>query len=198
MVALVRSWQDLAKILASIPMHLGKRAKIRVTGFSQLIIIFAVKIWITFNPKGIIELNSLLCCNLFDSFLIFFMENCSFYFRRVLHSSSGGPSCGLCAQWCFSQNSNRLQVSHPTTCSILTLGLRKTGFGSVGTPGGCLVSSGFANARKSFWLKQGQWSQVRVPASTKNYFAHLQNWTRLNVPFYINFDSNIKFKWNFN
>ena len=32
MVALVRSWQDLAKILASIPMHLGKRAKIRVTG----------------------------------------------------------------------------------------------------------------------------------------------------------------------
>ena len=33
MVALVRSWQDLAKILASIPMHLGKRAKIRVTGF---------------------------------------------------------------------------------------------------------------------------------------------------------------------
>ena len=34
MVALVRSWQDLAKILASIPMHLGKRAKIRVTGVS--------------------------------------------------------------------------------------------------------------------------------------------------------------------
>ena len=32
MVALVRSWQDLAKILASIPIHLGKRAKIRVTG----------------------------------------------------------------------------------------------------------------------------------------------------------------------
>ena len=32
MVALVRSWQDLAKILASIPMHLGKRAKIRITG----------------------------------------------------------------------------------------------------------------------------------------------------------------------
>ena len=31
MVALVRSWQDLAKILASIPMHLGKRAKIRVS-----------------------------------------------------------------------------------------------------------------------------------------------------------------------
>ena len=35
MVALVRSWQDLAKILASIPMHLGKRAKIRVTGKGQ-------------------------------------------------------------------------------------------------------------------------------------------------------------------
>ena len=35
MVALVRSWQDLAKILASIPMHLGKRAKIRVTGWVQ-------------------------------------------------------------------------------------------------------------------------------------------------------------------
>ena len=32
MVALVRSWQDLAKILASIPMHLGKHGKIRVTG----------------------------------------------------------------------------------------------------------------------------------------------------------------------
>ena len=32
MVALVRSWQDLAKILASIPMHLGKATKIRVTG----------------------------------------------------------------------------------------------------------------------------------------------------------------------
>ena len=37
MVALVRSWQDLAKILASIPMHLGKRAKIRVTGQALLI-----------------------------------------------------------------------------------------------------------------------------------------------------------------
>ena len=35
MVALVRSWQDLAKILASIPMHLGKRAKIRVTGLPK-------------------------------------------------------------------------------------------------------------------------------------------------------------------
>ena len=35
MVALVRSWQDLAKILASIPMHLGKRAKIRVTGHAN-------------------------------------------------------------------------------------------------------------------------------------------------------------------
>ena len=37
MVALVRSWQDLAKILASIPMHLGKRAKIRVTGEPQVL-----------------------------------------------------------------------------------------------------------------------------------------------------------------
>ena len=36
MVALVRSWQDLAKILASIPMHLGKRAKIRVTGLVHI------------------------------------------------------------------------------------------------------------------------------------------------------------------
>ena len=39
MVALVRSWQDLAKILASIPMHLGKRAKIRVTGLSVLVLL---------------------------------------------------------------------------------------------------------------------------------------------------------------
>ena len=40
MVALVRSWQDLAKILASIPMHLGKRAKIRVTGQTQFFPVF--------------------------------------------------------------------------------------------------------------------------------------------------------------
>ena len=42
MVALVRSWQDLAKILASIPMHLGKRAKIRVTGFTVSAISFNI------------------------------------------------------------------------------------------------------------------------------------------------------------
>ena len=45
MVALVRSWQDLAKILASIPMHLGKRAKIRVTGIalSNLALMFLAR-----------------------------------------------------------------------------------------------------------------------------------------------------------